>query len=270
MKRVDIAKKLGLFMLALCLSSAPAATFSSMPAAAAASSESAPSQAPDQDTASEAQSTLELSLKTYKKTYQTKKGLVYKKLSYEYPVAKGDSAQANAFNKRYKDLRSKWIKEAKKNLKEAKELVKELTDNTGDRFYSDEVTCKITSSDDNYISILQSGYDYSMGAHGTPYRVTYIFDAKTGEEASAADILGLTPEQLNTKIRKMYLNKFDKTQESGNFLFYPSRKDVKDTLDKLDFNENSAYLKNGKVHFYVEPYTLGPYAAGYIEVSIKM
>ena len=206
--------------------------------------------------------TLNITRKTYQEEFKTEDGQVYKEISYEYPVAEGSSDAAKAFNKFYKNLRTKWIAAAKEDLEEAKEAVLATE---SDAHYADEVTCEITSSDDKYICVLQSGYAYSMGAHGTPYRFSYIFDASTGKKVSAASILGMTKAQLNKKVRSLYLKKFDKTE-----VFYLNRKDVENALEKMDFNQNLSYLKNGKMRFYADPYVLGPYAAGFIEVAIKL
>lgn len=211
---------------------------------------------------------LELTTKTQKKEYKTKEGRIYKQISFEYPVAQADSEAAQTFNAFYKKLRTKWKKAALEDLKEAKEVVAQIDD--PERYYTDEVICEITSIDENYISVLQSGYVYTMGAHGTPYRYTYIFDAKTGKKVSAANLLGMTKKQLNNKVRSLFLKKFDKTAGKENHPFYEDRTNVKTTLDKMDFNANLYYLKNGKIRFYADPYAVGPYAAGFIEVAVKL
>lgn len=221
----------------------------------------------EKDQMPEDPSGLEIVIKTQKKEYKTKDGRMYKVISYEYPVAEADSEAAQAFNGFYKKLRTKWKKAATENLKGAKEMAEQIDE--ADRYYADEVTCEITSSDENYICVLQSGYAYSMGAHGMPYRYSYIFDAKTGKKVSAASLLGLSKKQLNEKVRSLFLKKFDRT--SGNaHPFYENRADVKATLDKLNFNDNLYYLKNGKIRFYTDPYVVGPYAAGFIEVAVKL
>lgn len=222
--------------------------------------------------APEAAGQLKITMKTYQKEFKTQSGLVYKKISYQYPAAAGSSAAAKALNQFYKSQRTKWIKSAKKDLKEAKELVQDLAkeNNSVERCYTDDVTCEVTYLDEDYISIVQLGYEYTLGAHGMPYRITYIFDAETGQKVSAAKLLGMTKQQLNTKVRKLYLNKFDKTKKAGNSPFYESRSEVKKTLESIDFNKNRYYLKDGKVRFYTDPYAVGPYAAGFIEVAVKV
>lgn len=211
---------------------------------------------------------LKIGQKVYSKEYKTEEGRIYKEISFEYPVAEGSSEAAQAFNKFYTNLLSKWKKEAKKDLEDAKELVLQLED--PDRYYFSRVTFEVTNEDENYISVLQLGYDYELGAHGMPYRYSYIFDAKTGKKVSAAKLLGFSKGQLNKKVRSLYLKKFDEGQDAEDPVFYPDRDEVEAALDKVDFNQNFYYLKNGKVRFYVDPYVAGPYASGFIEVAVKL
>ena len=253
--------KTSIILMAFMLSASPAVVKTS--AAATTPEDSAPV------TTSETGASLKLSKKTYEKKFQTKKGLVYKTISYEYPLAEGDSDAADAFNQFYDTLRTSWIKSARKNLEEAKKAVKDLEGSGDDRYYADKVTCKITRNDKNYISILQSGYDFSLGAHGMPYRISHTFDAATGTELTAADLLDMNKKELNKTIRKKYLKKFDQTKGTDKFLFYENRKEVKKELEKIEFNQ-SFYLKKNKLHFYTEPYSAGPYAAGYIEITVTL
>lgn len=211
---------------------------------------------------------LKFTTKKYEKVYKTKDGIVYNEISFEYPYAQGNQKAAQKLNSFFQKLLEKWKKQAKKDLKEAEEMVTQT--DSSDHHYSDQVTCEITAQDENYISVLLSGYEYTMGAHGLPYRYTYIFDAKTGKKVSAASLLGMSKKQLNTKVRRLYLKKFDQTQKEENCQFYPDRETVETTLNRLDFNDNQYYLKNGKVRFYAYPYDLGPYAAGFIEVAVKL
>ena len=253
----DITKKAGIILLALTLT-APA--YAVNPSAAAAPADSVP-------TVSEtSHAPLKLSIKTYEKTFETKKGLIYKTLSYDYPSASGNSEAASTFNQFYDTLRSAWIRSAKENLKQAKQDVKKLSDGD-DRYYSDQVTCEITRNDENYISVLQSGYDFSLGAHGMPYRISHTFDAQTGTDIPAADLLDLDEKQLNSAICRKFLKKYDRTTGTKKFLFYENRSEVKKALEKTDFNHNF-YMKNNKLYFYTDIYSAGPYAAGYIEISV--
>lgn len=272
MRRKEIAKKLGITMMALMLALpcvvpviCPADEIDAETAAEVPAEDEAVTQDPETAESSEG---LKLTMKTFKKEYKTEDGLVYKEISFEYPSAEDKSEAAQALNKFYKNLLSKWKKEAVKDLEDAEEIITENKD-IG-RHYSDQVTCEIICNDKDYISVLQTGYEYTMGAHGLPYRYTYIFDAKTGKKVSAASLLGMSKNKLNQKVRSLYLKKYDNTQKAEDYMFYQDRSEVKATLDKTDFNQNLYYLKNGKVRFYVYPYAVGPYAAGFIEVAVKL
>ncbi|MDE7311351.1 MAG: DUF3298 and DUF4163 domain-containing protein [Eubacterium sp.] len=288
MRRKELAKKLGIvvltFMMAVpCAVPAAGAADTNKPDTQAQADD--PSAADDSSQADDEPATeptsssqktdpnedeteLTFKMKTYKKDYKTEDGKTYKQVSFEYPSATGSSQAAQAFNQFYKKLLTKWKKQIKENLDDAKSLVQEM-EKSG-VYYSDEVTCKITSQDDKYISVLQSGYEFTLGAHGMPYRYSYVFDAKTGKKVSAASMLGISKSQLNQKVRSLYLKKFDKTNKEENYMFYQDRNAVKETLDKMDFNNNLYYLKNGKLRFYADPYAVGPYAAGFIEVAVKL
>ena len=40
----------------------------------------------------------------------------------------------------------------------------------------------------DYLTVDYSGYEYTGGAHGYPYRSHYLFDLTTGEEKTLADL----------------------------------------------------------------------------------
>lgn len=211
---------------------------------------------------------MEFKMQTYKHSFKTKDGAVYKEISYQYPVAQGESAAAQKINRYFKLKRAKWIKAAKGNLEEAKEMAE-----TSDIFYADDVTCKVTCNDGTYISVLQSGDNYTGGAHGTPYLQAVIFDAATGEKVTPANILGVSKKALNKKVVALYLKKYDKTEGTDDCPFFTDdvaggRDAVEKSLSSVNFN-GQCYIKGGKLRFYVDPYVAGPYAAGFIEVSIK-
>lgn len=225
----------------------------------------------DQEAKKDQDEELSITKKTYSHEFKTKQGVIYKKISYEYPVANDDSPAADAFNGFYQKRRKEWIKNAKNNLKDAKQDVTQHKDSPA-MHYADEVTCEFVQNG-QYISVLQSGYDYTLGAHGMPYRIAYFFKTDTGENISAAQILGISKKELNSQVSDLFWKKYKKLKDSKKSPFYntaiASEKSLKGALKKMDFSD-SCYLKNGKLRFYADPYALGPYAAGFIEVAIKL
>ena len=137
---------------------------------------------------------------------------------------------------------------------------------SSDVAFGDEIQCKITANNEKYFSVILSGYTYLGGAHGTPYRSCLTFDAKTGEKLTAAKLFGISKKQLNNKVHKLYIAKFDKN--NPNDVFYPvTRKEFKEDIKNMNFNTDFYVKDNGKAVFYADPYALGPYAAGFIQVS---
>ena len=71
---------------------------------------------------------------------------------------------------------------------------------------------------------------------------------------------------MNNKVHKLYIAKFDKN--NPNDVFYPvTRKEFKEDIKNMNFNTDFYVKDNGKAVFYADPYALGPYAAGFIQVS---
>ena len=209
---------------------------------------------------------------TYEKSYELDDGTVYYSCSYEYPVISGDSAAAEKINNAIEKQRKVWVKESDKQKdtyrEEMESYLKDYADDEARSWsYSDEVKCEVTNNDGKYFSVLMSGYLYTGGAHGMPYRICATFDAKTGEKLTAAKILGTTKAKLNAKVRKLYLKKYDKKgAEAG---FYDGREALEKELATMNFN-SAFYMKNGKLRFYADPYALGTYASGFIEVSASV
>lgn len=226
---------------------------------------------------------LKVSEKKYEKTYKLEDGTVYYELSFAYPVVSGTKA-ADKINQEITKQRNAWIRSAKKHETEYKDIYQEYLDyleTSGDEArtwtHSDEVTYEVKTNDGTYFSVLISGYEYTGGAHGMPYRIAMTFDAKTGAKLTAAKILGTTATKLNAKVRNLYLKKYDKQNadvkkgvKDAEIDFYgegaKGRAALKESLKPMKFN-SAFYVKNGKLVFYVYPYKLGPYAAGFIETS---
>lgn len=204
----------------------------------------------------------------YSKEYKRDDGTAYFTVKGKFPQIKNDTDAAKKINQALTKEKNSLINQWKKNTKEYKNEIKK--DNNLEITYGDEIIYKVYSNDDKYFSVMLSGYLFIGGAHGNPYRSCLTFDAQTGEKLTATKIFGISKKQLNQKVKKLYLKKYDKMGEEAGF--YPAigdedgRKLLQDNLKNMDFN-SSFYVKNGKAVFYAEPYALGTYAAGFISVS---
>ena len=92
-----------------------------------------------------------------------------------------------------------------------------------------------------------------------------IFSAKrNGSEVTLASLLPLSEEEVNELAREAFLSRIEEHPEDGYF------EDAADTIRaKTDFLSQS-YLTQEGVVFYAQPYEIGPYASGFIEVTVTM
>lgn len=207
----------------------------------------------------------------YEKSYRLDDGKVYFEAKGVFPVIKSNSKAATKINQELKKEKNKWIRQTRKEAADAKSdfdfLLADGEIPMPEWTYSDDFTYEVTNNDGKYFSVLMSGYLFQGGAHGSPYRVAMTFDAKTGAKLTAAKLLGTTKAKMNAKVRNLYLKKYDKQSTESEFYGEgeSGRVALKTALEPKDFND-AFYVKDGKAVFYVYPYELGPYAAGFIEV----
>lgn len=148
--------------------------------------------------AKQANTKLKFKIKTYKYSAKNSNGDVYGTISYQYPVAQGNSKAAQAIN-RYFKLR--WAK----TVKAKKDYYKDWP------WYSDTSGCEVTCNDGMYVSVLHEGFLDNGAGHGSVYRDAVILNAKTGERITPKEILGISSKALNKKIIALYLQKYDRT-----------------------------------------------------------
>lgn len=99
-----------------------------------------------------------------------------------------------------------------------------------------------------YVSILQSIYTYSGGAHGMTIRYSMTADRATGEIIKLADLFA-DKTYLNV------LNELAKDQNKDKYLF-----------DKVQLTGNEDfYLTDKGLTVYFQLYEVAPYAAGFVE-----
>ena len=213
----------------------------------------------------------------YEKSYELDGGKVYFKATGKFPEIQGETEVEEKIRQQLEKVKTEWIKQSEKEAADAKVVFDSWAADANFPMpgwnYTDEIAYKVTNNDGKYFSVLMSGYDYTGGAHGMPYRIALTFDAKTGEKLTAAKLFKTTKTKLNAKVRKLYLKKYDKVNGSAKNQFYgegaSGRNALQTALKPMNFN-GTFYVKNGKAVFYADPYVLGPYAAGFIEVSANV
>lgn len=121
----------------------------------------------------------------------------------------------------------------------------------------------ITYLDDHYVCVRADGYEYTGGAHGTPFRQYFVFDRETGARLSLSDVVENPVEELQAKVGAAFRELAEKT----NFAF-ESPEDLEHTVADGISYESSFYLSETGVVFYYAPYEIASYAEGFPEVTI--
>lgn len=120
---------------------------------------------------------------------------------------------------------------------------------------------QVTYADDNMVNVMLEGYDYMGGAHGTPWKTSFLFDIKNGNRLSLSDIFGTETSPIIEKRNQAVSDLI--RQEPDRFF---------DTaLDYIEQNKETDYVfyvtEEGIV-FYYSPYEIAPYSSGFIDVTI--
>ncbi len=121
-------------------------------------------------------------------------------------------------------------------------------------------TYKVTElSDSRYSLYVDLSTDY-LGAHPMTYRTGYTFDLATGNKLALTDITGKTADETAALVK----DAFTKTiQANPDGFFEDSLKNLDETLKNVVF-----YVKDGKTILVTPLYSIAPYAAGFIEVTL--
>lgn len=201
--------------------------------------------------------------KTYEKEYKDGDGKIVLTAKFEQPILSGSTKAVKKINKIYEEFLNTYKADIKGNLKYAKED-KKWKEEEGLDFvpYSNDVTMEVTYNKNGILCILLSGYEYTGGAHGMPYRVPHTFDLNTGKELMYDDLLKGTDKEINKRIEKVFLKVIKKNPDA---FFEEAERSVRETAGKdLPF-----YLSKTGMVFFRGPYDLGPYASGYTEAKIS-
>ena len=126
----------------------------------------------------------------------------------------------------------------------------------------DSSVSRVLYFDGTYASFIQESYEYYGGAHGMPIWDGYVFNLETGERLLLMDILSNTEEELKDIVTRYFSEKINKSPNE----FWA---DAKDTIhDTISLEMTDFALTEDGIYFYVHPYIISAYAAGFQEVTI--
>lgn len=179
-------------------------------------------------------------------------------------VFDGENDAVEAMNQTMQELQASVLSAART---DAMNLDTEMSGDTAQPVYSMALTIDgdnaITYLDDHYVCVRADGYEYTGGAHGTPFRQYFVFDRETGARLSLSDVVENPVEELQAKVGTAFRELAEKT----NFAF-ESPEDLEHTVADGISYESPFYLSETGVVFYYAPYEIASYAEGFPEVTI--
>lgn len=103
-------------------------------------------------------------------------------------------------------------------------------------------------------------YEYTGGAHGIPSSSAFVYDLKQKKRLHIDDILRSNQDKkkLEALLYQAYQNLFDNPQEFAEH----------EKIWKFYLSDNFYFTPNGMTFFY-NPYGLGPYAMGFVNLTLK-
>jgi hypothetical protein len=126
-------------------------------------------------------------------------------------------------------------------------------------YYEDKFEVEMNSP--RFLVVSRSWADYAGGAHGNYGKNYFVFDRKTAGQISLADLMGegfgqVLTEKLNEELRKSRkLDRNDSLRQDGFF------------VNQVELTENF-FLNPKGIGFHWDPYEIGPYAMGFVEVVV--
>ncbi|MFW5988053.1 MAG: DUF3298 and DUF4163 domain-containing protein [bacterium] len=114
-------------------------------------------------------------------------------------------------------------------------------------------------NDNQILSIKFNYYQYTGGAHGNPYSLSYNIDLATGEDIKLVDFL----EDKNLRLSQVEDLIKSKIENEPDLYFQDDY-----GFQSLD-EEQCYYLENGELVVYFQPYAIAPYSTGMPEFRIE-
>lgn len=208
---------------------------------------------------------LTFEISSVEKQYTAEDGVVIVELRLAYPHFHGQKEGVTAINRYFED----WA-ERKENEYEnddnstrqyALEVYRESRDNEWVAPWSEEYQVTSVKTKNGFVSILLDSYLYEGGAHGMPYREGYVFRVSDGKQVELSEMSRMTGDEWDKLLRARFADRIAAEPD----MFY---EDAPELIKTYDMSKAGSYFADDGIVFYLSPYEIAPYAAGYVEIVI--
>ena len=123
---------------------------------------------------------------------------------------------------------------------------------------------------DRYLMVDTNGYWYAGGAHGMPYIGQHVFDLSTGEEMSVRDFYQGSEKDFKELVARKTKEDFESYSWYESPYFSDDGDDIYNTAyEYADLDATQVIFGEDGVFIMYQPYEMGPFASGFIEVWIS-
>jgi len=171
-----------------------------------------------------------------------------------------------AINRYFEDQAEKYLAYAVEEGGPNAQAVRANARETGFDFHPHryESAAEVYYNGSNLLSVLQTDFEFTGGAHPMHYRGAATFDLITGEKLGLADILGGSQEEALERVYDLVLAQIEEKKGSSDFYYNETyQEDLRNYYGEEDF-----YLTGDGIVFYYQIYALAPYAAGFPEFKM--
>ena len=134
----------------------------------------------------------------------------------------------------------------------------------------EEYVSGVTILSEKYLVVDENGYWYGGGAHGQPYIWQSVYDLTTGEKKELKDFYQGSNEDFKKLVATKTQEDFNSYSEYMSPYFAEDEETVyNDAYEYADINASTVLFDKDGVTIAFEPYAMGPFASGYIEVRIS-
>ncbi len=134
----------------------------------------------------------------------------------------------------------------------------------------DKTISRVRVVDDKYLLVNYSGYWYSGGAHGMPSEEQYVYELLTGDRITLRHFYQGTEEDFKDLVEQVVTRDFENGADYISYTYNPEDLEsiLKDVRGCVSLDYNIFFEEDGIIVSF-PPYTVGPFASGFIEVPIS-
>lgn len=185
------------------------------------------------------------------------KGKTYQNITYSVVEYKNNPAMQKALDELNKESKKEAEKFREDNKQYVREYIKDTNNQDAQYAYNSDIT--FSHHGDNYLSLVENIYIYTMGAHPMTIVKGHTYDINTGKKLTLDDFVK-DKEEL-----KKYIKDWIAKQEDG--MFFPEANDAVDAYFTGEYELQFA-IYDKELHVIFQQYDIAPYAAGIIEINV--